>query len=303
MQRTGFNMVGSVEHHAMKRFWGYRIFDVIIWSALGSLFVSRLVYIILNIQEFTDARWFWLPYERIDEVVYWFASLPWLFVRLWDGGVSLEGIVAGGMIFLVLLSRAVGIRWGSISNAVADFFWFMFIAIGIAAAAMWEYQLLLYFVVVLLVLGGIRWWANHSDAKTKTAFVYRLISVVWKCATITGVPLVMLAQDLWVRDLDHRWMLVGIDVLVVIIGVGIIAGDVIEFFNPPVEDKRSSAERMQGLTSAVGWRKLTSVQQPPKRLIPQTPPTERNFKRSYKHFSSKWQRTMGAVVARVLRRR
>lgn len=70
------------------------IFDQWFVSTLVMIFWGRISYIIANWQEFALLQWFYSPYERYGDKVFWFRLLPWKFFAVWDGGFLFTGLIA-----------------------------------------------------------------------------------------------------------------------------------------------------------------------------------------------------------------
>lgn len=71
------------------------IFDLFIISIFVGLLFGRVVYILSNAQDFFGFIWYWLPYERYTEEVYWFRLLPWRFFNIFDGGLDILVMFVG----------------------------------------------------------------------------------------------------------------------------------------------------------------------------------------------------------------
>lgn len=63
------------------------VFDMFIFSSILSVILSRVSYIIIEIDSFLSFIWYWLPYEKYGEKIYLFRLLPWRFFAIWDGGL------------------------------------------------------------------------------------------------------------------------------------------------------------------------------------------------------------------------
>ena len=71
------------------------VFDFAFFSLVLGILLSRLFYIFLNSEIFSDIRWFWIPYEKIQEQILWFESFPWLFFKMNLNTVTIDGFVIG----------------------------------------------------------------------------------------------------------------------------------------------------------------------------------------------------------------
>lgn len=76
---------GSVESRKERS----SIFDMFFLSSFFSLLIARIVYIVENWNQFSGYIWYWLPYERYGDNVYFFRLLPWRFFNIFDGGIEI----------------------------------------------------------------------------------------------------------------------------------------------------------------------------------------------------------------------
>ncbi len=65
------------------------VFDLFLISIFLGFIIGRIVYIASNYDDFSGYIWYWLPYERYGDQVYWFRLLPWRFLNIFDGGLNL----------------------------------------------------------------------------------------------------------------------------------------------------------------------------------------------------------------------
>lgn len=75
------------------------IFDSFILSSIVGLIVGRMSYIISHWPDFERYMWYWLPYEKYGNEVFWFRVLPWRFLRVWDWGIDILLMFVGFLIF------------------------------------------------------------------------------------------------------------------------------------------------------------------------------------------------------------
>ncbi len=84
------------------------VFDIYVLSALISVIVGRVVYIILAWDSvFSSYIWYWLPYERYGDKVYLFRLLPWKFFSIWDGGLIILAVFVSMLLSLTFFSLVV----------------------------------------------------------------------------------------------------------------------------------------------------------------------------------------------------
>ena len=79
------------------------IFDTFLIASVLSVVVSRIAYIIINLEDFLRYIWYWLPYEKYGNDIYLFRLLPWRFFAIWDGGVVLIPMFVSLLIILTML--------------------------------------------------------------------------------------------------------------------------------------------------------------------------------------------------------
>jgi len=70
-------------------------FDLFIVSIFVGLVLGRIMYILSNWENFSQLGWYWSPYERYQDVVYWFRILPWKFINIFDGGLNILVMFVG----------------------------------------------------------------------------------------------------------------------------------------------------------------------------------------------------------------
>lgn len=84
------------------------VFDIYIFSALISILVGRITYIILAWDTaFSSFIWYWLPYEKYGENIYLFRLLPWRFFSIWDGGLIILAVFVSMLLSLTFFSLVV----------------------------------------------------------------------------------------------------------------------------------------------------------------------------------------------------
>lgn len=71
------------------------VFDLFIISVFVGLLLGRVAYVLSNSQDFFGYIWYWLPYERYGEEVYWFRLLPWRLFNIFDGGLDILVMFVG----------------------------------------------------------------------------------------------------------------------------------------------------------------------------------------------------------------
>jgi hypothetical protein len=300
--------------HRSRKEWGKKTFDFILLSFSTALIFSRALFILYQPGGFTDARWFWIPYERIEGKVLLFESFPWLFFRIWDGGLLLAGMVLGWFVSVIVYSRIMNIRWGAVSNAVADFLWFWFL--GVQVYYIYSYGNAISYVILVyyLLLGIARWWTNSMKGRIK--MMHRIVSFIWKVSIMVGIPAIMLVDAAMSKDDPGWYLLAGAAGLTALIGMWVLAGDALEFFQillpkgaPGAEGSGRVGEGEAGVvdpSSRLGdWRRFT-VDAPVLRKSSdkrQRKVAPRDFSRSYRDYSRNWLEAVEVFWARLTKKR
>lgn len=299
--------------------WGRKTFDFILLSFGTALVFSRALYILYQPSEYFDVRWFWIPYERIEGEIFLFASFPWVFFRMWDGGLLLAGVVLGWFVSVIIYSRIMNIRWGAVSNAVADFLWFCFLGVQVYyiynQGQTISYVILFYY----MLLGIARWLANKVKVRQK--ILHRIVSFVWKVSIMVGIPSIMLVDAVVSTDDPGKYLLAGAAALTVLIGIWVLAGDALEFFQILLpkggRGTEGSGRAGEGEISTADpfsrqgdWRRFT-VNTPVLRKSSdqrtvdhrKTKNAPRDFSRSYRDYSRNWLEAIEVFWARLTKKR
>jgi hypothetical protein len=87
------------------------VFDLFILSGFSGLFLSRILYIIIEWERFSSFIWYWLPYEKYGDNIYLFRLLPWRFINIADGGLIILGLFLGLIFFATFYSLVIK-KWG-----------------------------------------------------------------------------------------------------------------------------------------------------------------------------------------------
>jgi len=87
------------------------IFDSWFFITAITIIWGRLSYVIANWHSFISSYWFYLPYEKYPNVeqIFWFRTMPWKLVTIWDGGFLYSAMFAAfllsALIFIIRLKR------------------------------------------------------------------------------------------------------------------------------------------------------------------------------------------------------
>jgi len=77
------------------------IFDTFFISTIFGIVLGRVSHIINNWSEFMSFIWYWLPYEKYGNEIFFFRVLPWRFLKVWDWGIDILNMFLG---FLIMAS-------------------------------------------------------------------------------------------------------------------------------------------------------------------------------------------------------
>ncbi|WKZ31340.1 MAG: hypothetical protein QY318_01020 [Candidatus Dojkabacteria bacterium] len=62
------------------------IFDQWFVTTIAMILWGRFMFLLTNWKSFIYSYWFWLPYEKYGENIYFFRAMPWRVLQIWDGG-------------------------------------------------------------------------------------------------------------------------------------------------------------------------------------------------------------------------
>lgn len=88
-------------------------FDLFFVSIFLGFLIGRIIYIASNYDDFAGYIWYWLPYEKYGDQVYWFRLLPWRFLNIFDGGLNILSMFVTYLLSAGFWSsRVKKWRWG-----------------------------------------------------------------------------------------------------------------------------------------------------------------------------------------------
>ncbi|MBN1618554.1 hypothetical protein JW887_04430 [Candidatus Dojkabacteria bacterium] len=212
------------------RFISFKLFDFLFISIFISLFFARFLYIFYNPDRFSEVRWFYLPYEKINEEVYWMASFPWLFFRFTDGGFLLEGVFLGLLISSFLSSRVLGYTMAVLHKSIEYKVSFASFFILIYGAIIFKNET--YFIsgisliLLMTVIGLTRNFVNKM-IPTKILPIFQLLRSL---ILVLAIPLIILFYDQNTSGIENSQFLLIINIFSVAIGVYIVIGAYLEKF-------------------------------------------------------------------------
>ncbi len=203
----------------------HKLFDLAIVSVFCGLVISRVLVILTSPELFVSARWFWLPYEKINDVVYIMASFPWLFFNTTVGGIFVDGFLLGMLASFFIFSKSLKIKWNLISDAVSDFmwsaFWFASIFFLIKVTDANRFATLL----ALTTVGLIHFALKHWKVRLPSA-INGLIDLIWKIlALVVPAFLLLLTAGSRIHSNEAAQILIVVDVLSIIVGLMMVITD------------------------------------------------------------------------------
>ena len=83
------------------------VFDMFLISGFLSGVVGRVVYIILEWEQFSSFIWYWIPYEKYGDEVFLFRLLPWRFLSIWDGGIIILAMFVTLLLVMTFYSLVI----------------------------------------------------------------------------------------------------------------------------------------------------------------------------------------------------
>jgi len=269
------------------------LFDLIFLCLIFAVLLSRILYIMHMPDVFSGARWFLLPYEKIESNVHIMASFPWLFFRLWDGGLLVDGFILGLTSAFFFFSRFYSLRWSSVGNAVADFFWLVFMSAEIFFAVCSKSLVHLGIFVALLLTGGVRFFANKYAGGKGNQWFTDVVEIVWKMVAFMGPALGILWWRLSSNEVQGKEFLIAVDATAVAIAFWMCAAHVWGvFYDVKLKPGKVKVSELSENSPGGELRK---------RAASETVKV-RSFAMSYKDFSGGWAEKIQGI-GRLFRKR
>ena len=99
------------------------VFDMFLISGFLSGIVGRVVYIILEWEQFSSFIWYWIPYEKYGDEVFLFRLLPWRFLSIWDGGIIILAMFVTLLLVMTFYTLVIKKwRWKHIGIEISRLF-------------------------------------------------------------------------------------------------------------------------------------------------------------------------------------
>jgi len=236
------------------------VFDFVFFSLLFGVLVSRFFYIILNLNDFSEIRWFWIPYEKIEDQVLWFETFPWVFFKMGVNTVLWEGFALGFLGGIFSARSIHRLPWKKISMALCDF-------VGITMAfGCWvgyiytKQEILVYPILTLFIF-----FLTKELTVSSFDLFKKLTAGIWKFSSALSISFVILLSVI-IRGVEEYVNGYGVIVVLVVLVNLYFAFNVLYV------------------------RKKTAVRIPfstERKIIP-TRPQRRSYTLSYRTLSGKW---------------
>lgn len=173
------------------------VFDTFLIGMIFGLIVGRISYIFTNWLEFSKYIWYWLPYERYGNEMFFFRLLPWRFVRVWDWGVDILLLLVGFALMCTIWVLVVKKwRWSHLFPAIffstSSMFSLTFILTGISTFNIkWFTQgcIMLLILIVFFILRSLLLKRIVGKKDTKVLLILESIFVLISSGYISTVYL------------------------------------------------------------------------------------------------------------------
>lgn len=158
------------------------VFDIFIISIFLGLFLGRVIYVVTNWNNFIHF-WYWIPYERSGNEIYWFRLLPWSLMNIFDGGLYILGMFLGFVLSANLFSSVIK-KWRWNQTFPTIFFSgetmlaFSFILLGLGSQNIkWVIEGAVLLVFPIISLFCIK-YVNKIEDALKEKKIYMLANIL-----------------------------------------------------------------------------------------------------------------------------
>lgn len=198
---VGFVFIGtflywrSVRRRAIaanRHFPADRVLDMIVLTFAFSLLLGRLFAILAQPALFGELRWFWIPYEKIGNDVFWFASFPWVFLNIPLGGLLMEGILLGAFCALLFFPGMLGIELKVIAGANVDFCWQLLLAVALFYSVKNGVGVYLWVLIAGVLTGVLVLVFRRFFVQKSKKWVVLTVEAIWKIIAVLGLPIILL---------------------------------------------------------------------------------------------------------------
>ncbi len=173
------------------------VFDTFLVGIIFGAIIGRISYIFTNWVEFSKYIWYWLPYERYGDEMFFFRLLPWRFIKIWDWGVDILLLFVGFAIICTIWILVVKKwRWSHLFPAIffstSGMFSFTFILTSISTSnTNWFTQgnIMLFILIIFFILRSILLKKNVGKKDTKSLLILESIFVLISLGYISTVYL------------------------------------------------------------------------------------------------------------------
>jgi hypothetical protein len=163
------------------------VFDMFLVSGFLSAVAGRIAYIILEWESFSSYIWYWLPYEKYGDSVFFFRLLPWRFLGIWDGGLVIFSMFVSILIFMTIYAVVIK-RWRwkhlffPVYFSATTMLGLSFAITGVLGQFTdWVYKgvILLFLMGIFFVLYKFIYSVVRDPLKEKYLFGYLGTAIVW----------------------------------------------------------------------------------------------------------------------------
>ncbi len=167
------------------------VFDMYIIAILFMIIWGRIMFILANIEDFTNLPWSISPYERYSDGIFFFRLLPWKYFNIWNGGVlelQLFPMFVSYVIFSSIYSFVVK-RWrwremmGAIMSSSTVAFSLILIISGIFSEYYEVYRYGLGLFIIIFITQSISYimynlFQRNREKSHRIYFMWTLISTI-----------------------------------------------------------------------------------------------------------------------------
>lgn len=182
-----------------------KLFDYLVISLIVGVFISRVLYILYDPTEFADIRWFYIPYEKIDDQVFWFSSFPWVMFNLGVGSVIPGGFLLGFLLCYILLLKSSVIKLNQNIKPLTDFIIFTLIGIGFFFSITFKDVSVFYLSLAYAGLLVVRFFLiKQNFIKLSEGLIKRIFNFIF----IVSVPSLLIYKHLTYDHPNSEFLLV-----------------------------------------------------------------------------------------------
>ncbi len=199
-------------------------FDLFLVSIFLGFLIGRVIYIASNYDDFSGYIWYWLPYEKYGDQVYWFRLLPWRFLNIFDGGLNILSMFVTYLVSAGFWSsRIKKWRWGQMFPTIyfsgEAMLAFSFILLGLNGSnGEWVLQgsILLIFPIISMFFINL---VNKMQKPIAEKRIYLVINVILLCLSTAIIGYIYLSGELNIYEQITIYIFFGWDLIGLILFV------------------------------------------------------------------------------------